>query len=71
MIASYRYSNDNIYIQPMLNRDEDKANILLARADWRADGVVPTKQFDKVFPTWVAEMELTWRNTGMNELTYN
>ena len=69
MIASYRYSNDNIYIQPMLNRDEDKANILLARADWRADGVVPTKQFDKVFPTWVAEMELTWKNTGMNELT--
>jgi len=53
----------------MLNRDEDKANILLARADWRADGVIPTKQFNKVFPTWVAEMELTWKNTGMNELT--
>jgi len=69
MNVAYKYSNDNIYIRPMLNREEDKANILLARADWRADGVVPTAQFDDMFPTWVDQMNETWKSAGMIEDT--
>ena len=45
----YRYSDGTIYIQGMQNNTTDKANILLARADWRADGVVPTEEFDEMF----------------------
>jgi len=69
MIVTYRYSNDNIYIQPLLDRAEDKANILLARADWRADGVIPTKEFDDVFPIWISELNQTWKDVGMTENT--
>ena len=68
-IISYRYSNDRIYTQPILNRPEDKANILLARADWRADGVVPTREFDAVFPKWVEQMDEYWKQLGMLENT--
>ena len=46
----YRYTDGTIYIQGMQNNATDKANILLARADWRADGVVPTEAFDDIFP---------------------
>ena len=68
-VVSYRYSNDRIYIQPLLDRAEDKANIILARADWRADGVVPTREFDDVFPQWVAQMDSIWKEVGMVENT--
>ena len=69
MNLAYRYSNNNIYVQPMLNRAEDKANILLARADWRADGVVPIEQFDDMFPIWVDQLNETWKSAGMTEDT--
>ena len=68
-IISYRYSNDRIYVQPILNRPEDKENILIARADWRADGVVPTRQFDAIFPEWVEQMDSLWKQLGMVENT--
>ena len=68
-IVSYRFSNDIIYAQPILNRPEDKANILLARTDWRADGVVPTREFDAVFPEWVEQMNNLWKQLGMEENT--
>jgi len=65
----YRYSDGTIYIQGMQNTATDKANILLARADWRADGVVPTRQFDDVFPQWYEEHTKAWKMTGMTENT--
>ena len=55
-IIPYRYTDGTIYIQGMQNTTTDKANILLARADWRADGVVPTKEFDDMF--WFNYAEL-------------
>ena len=68
-VVSYRYSNDKVYVQPILNRAADKANILLARADWRADGVVPTRIFDDVFPRWLNQMDSLWKELGMVENT--
>ena len=68
-VVSYRYSNDNIYAQPIINRESDKENIIQARADWRADGVVPTEEFNDVFLRWVDDMDLFWKQLGMTENT--
>ena len=65
----YRYTDGTIYIQGMQNTTTDKANILLARADWRADGVVPTEEFDDMFPLWYEEHTKAWKMAGMNEDT--
>ena len=65
----YRYSDGTIYIQGMQNTATDKANILLARADWRADGVVPTEEFDQIFPLWYEEHNKAWKMAGMTEDT--
>ena len=65
----YRYSDGTIYIQGMQNTTTDKANILLARADWRADGVVPTEEFDDIFPEWYEEHTKAWKMAGMTEDT--
>ena len=65
----YRYTDGTIYIQGVLNRPEDKANILLARADWRADGVIPTREFDNMFPQWNEEHIKAWKMAGMAENT--
>ena len=49
MLIPYRYWNDTIYIQPMLNRPEDKENILAARKDWRADGIDGSSDGNGIF----------------------
>ncbi len=68
-VVSYRYSNDNIYVQPIINRESDKENIIQARADWRADGVVPREEFNDVFLRWGADMDFFWKELGMTENT--
>ena len=58
MLIPYRYWNDTIYIQPMLNRPEDKENILAARKDWRADGIDGSSdgEWDFYFVEWLQNM---------------
>ena len=68
-IVSYRYSNDKIYVQPLVDRLEDKENIIAARVDWRADGVVPIREFDAVFPDWIMQVDSLWKQLGMTENT--
>lgn len=55
MTGQQRIIGEHVYTQWI--REEDKAGIINATADWRADGAMNLDSFEGVFPRWLQQNE--------------